>query len=214
MSETYYIVRDIIKEKMKEHYGLSLKEKLVALSLGLGFGSIFLSFYYFNNLVIRNLSFLFSLILVINYFRFLFKKRQQDGKKNPYELISKINNALLENRIDNLQIIEGVQLEIEEDLKEKESEKMILFKRISTVFLFVFWVPFGFLSKYFFETSFETLSWELYITFTLYLVQIAAYLIGFILMVGNQFDLFVTFGKSERIDIRRYLNDVKYHYYE
>lgn len=214
MSETYYVVRDIIKEKMKEHYGLSLREKLVALSLGLGFGSIFLSFYYFNNPVLRNLSFLFSLILVVNYFRFLFKKRQQDGKKNAYELISKINNALLENRIDNLQIIEGVQLEIEESLKEKESEKMILFKRISTVFLFVFWVPFGFLSKYFFETSFETLSWELYITFTLYLVQIAVYLIGFILMVGNQFDLFVTFGKSERIDIRRYLNDVKYHYYK
>lgn len=213
MTETYYKTAKVIKKKYGDFYGFSLKEKIISLTLVAGASMLIISFVFFENQLVRNILFLLSGIFLINYFRFVFKKRKHTDEKDPFKLIDEMYGELTKKEIDNIYIVDGILKEVDEDLGIMETEKSTLYSRVSIIFSFIFWLPFCFLTRYYFENFIKELKWEDYLTLSGFLFQIAMYLIAIILMIGDSFDLFVTYGKREKLMVKRYLKDIKYRHY-
>lgn len=116
--------------------------------------------------------------------------------------------------MDDVKIVEGIIKEIDRETEKINLDKTILFKRISTVFMFIFLVPLCFLIKYFIEQSQDFLSWQNFLTLCTALFTIALYLIAIIIMIGNQFDELMSLNQRELLLVRRYLCDVKYSCYK
>ncbi|WP_220727615.1 hypothetical protein [Marinilactibacillus psychrotolerans] len=111
-----------------------------------------------------------------------------------------------------MKLIELLQEEIDKELENIEKEQKKLFKRISVVFVSVFWIPFAFLTKYYTEQLDSVLTWESYLSLSTSLLTISLQFIGLLFAVGSPIEEFISITKKELLLTNRYLNDVKYLY--
>lgn len=210
MSETYYLVKKIIKNKYKEHYGANTKQKslIAVIFISLGFG--ILSFSKFYNLYGKVFLIISAIFLV--YFYFLLYKESKVNNNEPQELIAAMKKSLANENINSLKLIELLQEEICNKLNVEEKDQAVLFKRISVIFISIFWIPFAFLTKYLIEQSISELTWNDYVSISGSLLVISLQFIGIVIATGNQIDNFMSIAKRDLLLTHRYLNDIKYLY--
>lgn len=210
MSETYYLVKGIIKDKYKEEYRISPRGKLLisAVIMSVVFG--LLSFYVFYN--IWGKIFLAISILSLVYFYFMLYKESKVNRNKPKQLINDMKQSLMSKKINSIKLIDLLQEEVDQELENIEREKKVIFKRISVIFISIFWIPFAFLTKYVIEQSGSEMTWDNYTSIVGSLLIISAQFIGVVIAIGTQLDDFMFITKKDLVLTRDYLNDVKYLY--
>lgn len=210
MSETYYIVKEIIKANYKERYGSSIRQRGLIIAIFITFGFSVLSFYKFYN-IFGKIFLIISIISLVFFYYKLYKELKVINHE-PTELITNMKQSLINNKINSVELIELLQEEIDKELENIEKEQKKLFKRISVVFVSVFWIPFAFLTKYYTEQLDSVLTWESYLSLSTSLLTISLQFIGLLFAVGSPIEEFISITKKELLLTNRYLNDVKYLY--
>lgn len=210
MSETYYIVKEIIKANYKERYGSSIRQRGLIIAIFITFGFSVLSFYKFYN-IFGKIFLIISIISLVFFYYKLYKELKVINHE-PTELITNMKQSLINNKINSVKLIELLQEEIDKELENIEKEQKKLFKRISVVFVSVFWIPFAFLTKYYTEQLDSVLTWESYLSLSTSLLTISLQFIGLLFAVGSPIEEFISITKKELLLTNRYLNDVKYLY--
>ncbi|MTD40040.1 hypothetical protein GIX45_15765 [Erwinia sp. CPCC 100877] len=123
-----------------------------------------------------------------------------------------MKETLTNKNIKSIELIDMLQEEIAKELEKKEREQKILYKRISVVFVSIFWVPFAFLTKYYIEQSSTELTLENYLLLSSSLLVLAMQFIGLVIAIGNQLEDFMSITKKDLLLTNRYLSDIKYLY--
>ncbi len=209
MSEHYYIVRKIINKYHKKEYKFNLYKKIIISLYILSVSILVISILHFQELWGKIGVGVGSILLGI-FIVLFFKELKKIGKKNRLIVVQYIKNGLSDYDIKSISIIQTLISEIDERLNKIDQEKNIIFKRIVTIFVSVFWIPFGFITKKFFDSLVIVDSFNKYIEIVLGLFSICGILIGFAVILSVPIDAIFKLEKPELIFIRNYLLDVKY----
>ncbi|MEG0294907.1 hypothetical protein [Enterococcus sp.] len=210
MSETYYLVKRIIKDKYKEEYRISPRGKLLisAVIMSVVFG--LLSFYKFYN-IWRGIFLAISIFSLVFFYCMLYKESKVNRNK-PKQLINDMKQSLMSKKINSIKLIDLLQEEIDQELENIEREKKVIFKRISVIFISIFWIPFAFLTKYVIEQSASEITWDNYVSIVGSLLIISTPFIGVVIAIGTQLEDFMFIAKKDLLLTRDYLKDIKYLY--
>lgn len=147
MSETFYIVKKVVEKKHNDSHKLSLNQKLLIASLIFGVAILPPSTVQFFHRPIGKIGIIISAIVLINFSFRVYKMINQAPERDPNELINELNDEMVDKEITNLRMIESLIDEVEKEIEREDKKKDLLFKRISTVFMFIFWIPFCFFNK-------------------------------------------------------------------
>ena len=212
MSETYYIIKEVVKRECIEHYKREARKgKLKWLSLvGALFSIITFLFYIGENKVFTIISMIitvacFATIIVIEN-----RTKKNSEIVSPKNLIEKIAENLNDLDYCSIKIIDELQEEISVRIEERTKEIDRFYRRIKRIFGSLFWLPFCSLTAFLFYQGSVTLTWENYISISANLLAITLTLISILFSIGNIFDTALNMESSSLKFVSRYLHDVKY----
>lgn len=161
MSETYQILSEKINEHYREEKGKEMMKRLAVLSITIAISGLILWYYTYNVLIIFILLaimiVLLSLIVVI-FRRDISKKKSDESteentdkaaerRKERDELIRTISNEFADVLGESTEALDEVELEIDDALMRLSQKRELRYKRISGVFLAVWWAPVVYLIK-------------------------------------------------------------------
>lgn len=212
MSETFWVIKKIITKSYKKETKLTIQQKALIFSLIIGVAILPPTILNYFHTTWGKIGILFSLGILINFFIRVRKMVKEKPERDPFKLISEVNEEFVKKGINCKEMIEELIKEVDEEIEKKDKARNLLFKRVSTVFMFVFWIPFCFLTKYSIEKGTSQLKWDDYLTISSGLFLIASYIISFVFMVSEQIDSIIPFEKANLLLVKRYLYDIKYQY--
>ena len=214
MSETYFIIKNIIKNEYKTRYSWSRdRKKLLWIFIA---SSIFT----FAGLVaspiitiIRNGLLAIGIIGIIIFFILIVRKKKEELPKDPIPFIAKITEQL-SKYVNSVAIINELETEIDNELLKHEKKRQLFFKRISVIFVSIFWLPACYLTKQFLEADLPAnpMTVNQYVSFIMSLLSITTYLIGLTMGAGEIFNSAMEFEDRDLQLTKNHLNDIKYQY--
>lgn len=213
MSITYNIFKEIVKrgisEQLKKEKKLRTGEKIGVVVSLIVFMMAFVCF------IIR-LAFLGTLFSFIGYLILAIvmlldsKPKSNEELKEMLPQVKSICLGLKDMELYSIEVISELQNEIHRTLEEKNQNTRLLYKRISVIFVSIFWIPLGFLTKYYLDGSTEILNEETYFSLIFNLLNIAIILIGLLYAIGQIIDSVIQHDSIFLKIVNNYVNDVKY----
>lgn len=213
MSITYNIFKEIVKrgisEQLKKEKKLRTGEKIGVVVSLIVFMMAFVCF------IIR-LAFLGTLFSFIGYLILAIvmlldsKPKSNEELKEMLPQVKSICLGLKDMELYSIEVISELQNEIHRTLEEKNQNTRLLYKRISVIFVSIFLIPLGFLTKYYLDGSTEILNEETYFSLIFNLLNIAIILIGLLYAIGQIIDSVIQHDSIFLKIVNNYVNDVKY----
>lgn len=212
MSETYYFVEQITKREYFNFYKKKFKKNNVKFENIFGMISIILCglFYLVNN---KMLAYIFFAITVGCCLVLIIKdniSKTNDEICLPKELVFQICINLRELDLYSLAAIEEMQNEIQKEIKKREEAINRFSKRISVLFVSLFWIPAGFLTKYLFDRTLDSLNWNDYQEIIVNLFVITVMIIGMYISIHAIIESISRYNRNLLNFVNRYLYDAKY----
>lgn len=141
------------------------------------------------------------------------------AKDNPNNLDEKLKvilsvcEQLDEIGVSSIEDLNKISNEIGEELERLTNQEKIYYSRISKIFLFIFFTPFAFLTKYVIENKIlELKDMQDYFTLVVILIVTALFCMIYSVVIGNYLEIPHFFRKSTLKMIQGYLIDLKYIY--
>lgn len=212
MSETYHIVKEIVKREFIEHIRKSVRKgrKNIGMMIGLLLLTCAYLFSLVKNTMFSNLVYIISVLIIIGSVLWDSKPKKNEEILSSQELIFQICQNLIDLELYSLEIVNSLQEEIVTNIEKKEQQINRFFKRISVIFVSIFWIPFGFLFKYLLDSNSEPLSWNNFIQISSYLLAITLMIIAILFSMNSIFDIVSRHEITYLRFIYSNLNDVKY----
>lgn len=222
MSVFYIQVEQIAKEsfkreknwkKFKKNFKLVFNrdKKLIItfliLELLLLSSSLFI--WYFK---VTNWAAIFFLILFIILIHDILKRLDNFSIASSHEELENFKTGLERHGFKDKEQIEMVQNEIARYIDSEKTQTRYLLSFLGKLFLFLFWVPAGFLLSYYFNTSNEFLDFGQLIDIIKQLLIISIMIIGLTLSVSPLLFNLYNLISLDRKRLYLYLEDVKYYY--
>ncbi|MFS1026341.1 hypothetical protein ACFC9R_13665 [Enterococcus casseliflavus] len=209
MSETYYFVEQITKREYSNFYKKEFKKDNVKIENIFGMISIIFCglFYLFNNKMLANI---FLAITAACYLVLIIKDNKSKSNDEiclPKELVFQICINLRELDLYSLAIIEEMQNEIQKEIKKREEAINRFSKRISVLFVSLFWIPAGFLTKYLFDRTLDSLNWNDYREIIVNLLVITVMIIGMYFSIHTIIESVSRYNIHSLNLVNRYLYD-------
>ena len=206
------VSKDIYKE-YKNNHKLDILKLSLTIMLFISLIVNIINFYTGNHrIVIYIIFFILTLLSAIGIYRN--EKINKDSKIEDHKFIEKIFEVFKKHNITTEKQLLILKEEIEKELSEKnkllESQKKICGK----LFLYIFWIPIGFLIAYYFNSSDEKLHYDVLMEIIFGLLTVFLQILGIYIMLFsaiNPIFNIIVFERNRYYKTLDYIYEYHYH---
>lgn len=211
MSDKCHKVTNQIYKKHKEIHKLDWVFKMYFAAILIFFILYCLNFYSNFNSIIGYI--ILTTLTVFIYFLIYRRSGKYTERLNKYSMVCEVMNILNDYNLNKSDSIQLLKKELEKESSELKDEMRIKKERMNRLFLYVFWIPFGFLLAYYFNSNDAVLAFYQLKEFSLLLLGLAIQLIALtsILSLFEKEAVYLIDNRRKKCDLTLdYLNDCLY----
>lgn len=153
MSDKSYAVSKDIFNKYKNIYRLDIWTILLILILFISILINFINFYTDYHFI--SIYIVFFLVSTFSFVGIYFKSKTYKKKLGQYKIDDEMSNVFKTHNIKTEKQLLILKEEVENELREIDKSLSLHKKRVGKLFLYLFWIPSGFLFAYYFNVSNE-----------------------------------------------------------